>query len=43
MKKSGGAAVKVKKVAPWREKTVEERLKYSLVKGINEFIISDTE
>ena len=42
MKKSGGV-VKVKKVAPWREKSVEERLKYSLVKGINEFIISDTE
>ena len=42
MKKTG-QAVKVKKVAPWREKSVEERLKYALVKGINEFIISDTE
>lgn len=27
----------------WREKTVEERLSYALVKGIVEFIIEDTE
>ena len=41
MKKSGG--VVTKKAAPWREKSVEERLKHALVKGIDEFIIADTE
>ena len=41
MKKSGG--VLPKKAAPWREKEVEERLKHALVKGIDEFIVKDTE
>ena len=27
----------------WREYTVEERVKYSLINGINEFIENDTE
>ncbi len=41
LKKSGGAVPK--KVAPWREKEVEERLKHALVKGIDTFIVADTE
>jgi 5-methyltetrahydrofolate--homocysteine methyltransferase len=32
-----------KKADEWRNNTVEERLKHSLVKGITEFIIEDTE
>ena len=36
--------VEKKKVTKeWREQTVEERVKYSLINGINEFIESDTE
>ena len=27
----------------WREQNVEERVKYSLINGINEFIENDTE
>ncbi|MBQ18764.1 MAG: methionine synthase [Planctomycetaceae bacterium] len=30
-------------MAPWRDMPVEERLSHALVKGINEFIIEDTE
>jgi len=39
---SGGPAAD-EKVAEWRELPVTERLSYSLVKGIDEFIIDDTE
>ncbi|MDF1694582.1 MAG: methionine synthase [Saprospiraceae bacterium] len=38
----GGGKVRTKDLS-WREKTVEERLSYSLVKGITEFIDQDTE
>lgn len=31
------------KVAEWRSTTIEERLKHSLIKGITDFIIDDTE
>jgi 5-methyltetrahydrofolate--homocysteine methyltransferase len=31
-----------KAVEEWRTKTVEERLKYALVKGISEFVVADT-
>ncbi len=35
--------VKEKKTLEWREKSVEERLKYSLLKGITDFVEADTE
>lgn len=35
--------VKKKAVDEWRNKSVEERLKHSLIKGIVEFIEADTE
>lgn len=34
---------KIERDLSWRENTVEKRLEYSLVKGITEFIIEDTE
>ncbi|MEO0733617.1 MAG: methionine synthase, partial [Bacteroidota bacterium] len=41
LKNVGGRSVK--KDLAWRESTVEERLKHSLVRGITEFITDDTE
>ncbi len=41
LKNVGGRSVK--KDLAWRESTVEERLKHSLVRGITEFITEDTE
>jgi len=42
-KEAGGdAVVKVNKLA-WREKPIQERLTYSLIKGISEFVDEDTE
>ena len=38
-----GGGKKLVKDLSWREKSVEERLAHSLVKGITEFIIEDTE
>ena len=38
----GGGKVREKDLS-WREKSVEERLSHSLIKGITEFIIEDTE
>jgi len=38
-----GAAKKEKKVEEWRGKSVEERLKHALIKGIIDFIDEDTE
>src|SRR5690606_30384527 len=34
---------KVERDLTWRENSVEKRLEYSMVKGITEFIIEDTE
>lgn len=42
MKASGGKAVE-KKVDPWREFEVDERLKHALIKGIDKYIEEDTE
>ena len=42
LKASGGKAV-VKKVDPWREYDVDERLKHALIKGNDKFIEEDTE
>lgn len=42
LKASGGKAV-VKKEDPWREYEVEERLKHALIKGIDKYIVADTE
>ena len=42
LKASGGAAV-VKKVDPWREYPVDERLKHALIKGDDKYIEEDTE
>jgi 5-methyltetrahydrofolate--homocysteine methyltransferase len=39
----GTGEIKQKETQEWRTKTVEERLSYSLVKGITEFIDADTE
>jgi 5-methyltetrahydrofolate--homocysteine methyltransferase len=39
----GTGEIKQKETQEWRTKSVEERLSYSLVKGINEFIEADTE
>jgi 5-methyltetrahydrofolate--homocysteine methyltransferase len=41
--KGEGSSVKKKQDDKWRKKPVEERLKHSLVKGINEFVVDDTE
>lgn len=41
--KGEGSSIKKKQDDEWRQKSVEERLKYSLVKGINEFVEEDTE
>ncbi|MEM1358381.1 MAG: vitamin B12 dependent-methionine synthase activation domain-containing protein, partial [Bacteroidota bacterium] len=41
LKNVGGRSVK--KDLAWRESTVEERLRHSLVRGITEFIVDDTE
>lgn len=41
--KAAGGKIVEKKVDPWREDPVEERLKYSLIKGIDKFIEEDTE
>ncbi len=38
-----GGAKKEKKVEEWRTKSVEERLKHALIKGIIDFIDADTE
>lgn len=43
LKASGGKEVVEKKVDPWREDPVEERLKYALIKGIDKYIEQDTE
>ncbi len=42
-KYKGTGEIKEKETQEWRNGTVEERLSHSLVKGINEFIESDTE
>ncbi len=39
----GEAGKKTEADLAWREAPVEERLKYALVKGINEFIVEDSE
>jgi len=41
--KNGGVAVVVKNKLEWREKPIRERLTYSLIKGISEFVDEDTE
>jgi 5-methyltetrahydrofolate--homocysteine methyltransferase len=43
LKAGGGGAVKEKKIDEWRTKTVQERLKHALIKGIIDFIDVDTE
>ena len=43
LKAAGGGAVKEKVEDPWRSWTVEERLKHSLIKGIDKYIDGDTE
>jgi len=43
IKAAGGGAVVAKKVDPWREYEVEERLKHALIKGIDKYIDQDTE
>ena len=42
-KQAGGAVVGAAKALEWREKPVQERLTYALVKGIPDFIEEDTE
>lgn len=42
-KQNKDGVVKEKKVDEWRTKPVEERLKHALIKGIQEFVIEDTE
>ncbi len=39
----GEAGKKIEADLSWRETIVEERLKHALVKGLNEFIVQDTE
>ncbi len=39
----GDGAVRQKEDLAWRQEAVEERLKHALVKGINSFIVEDTE
>ena len=43
IKAAGGGPVVAKKVDPWREYEVEERLKHALIKGIDKYIDQDTE
>jgi 5-methyltetrahydrofolate--homocysteine methyltransferase len=43
LKANGGKAVVEKKVDPWREFAVDERLKHALIKGIDKYIDEDTE
>jgi len=43
LKASGGGKVVAKKVEEWRELEVQERLKHSLIKGIDKYITEDTE
>ncbi len=38
-----GGDEKEVKIEEWRNQTVEERLKYALVKGVADFIVQDTE
>jgi 5-methyltetrahydrofolate--homocysteine methyltransferase len=42
-KEEGTGVIKEKKVDEWRTKPVVERLKHALIKGIQEFVIEDTE
>jgi 5-methyltetrahydrofolate--homocysteine methyltransferase len=42
-KANGGATVKVVNKLEWRSKPIRERLTYSLIKGISEFVDEDTE
>ena len=42
-KASGGKGTIVKKEDPWREYSVDERLKHALIKGIDKYIDEDTE
>ena len=41
--KGAGSAVSEKKAEEWRQGTVEERLAHALVRGIDTFIVTDTE
>lgn len=43
LKEGGGAVKKEKKVEEWRTKSVQERLKHALIKGMIDFIDADTE
>ena len=43
VKAAGGGPVVAKKVDPWREFSVDERLKHALIKGIDKYIEEDTE
>ena len=43
LKANGGVAVVEKKVDPWREYPVDERLKHALIKGDDKYIEADTE
>jgi 5-methyltetrahydrofolate--homocysteine methyltransferase len=43
IKAAGGGPVVAKKLDPWREYEVDERLKYALIKGIDKYIEQDTE
>ncbi|PRW61565.1 cobalamin-dependent methionine synthase [Chlorella sorokiniana] len=40
---ASGAAAGGKKQASWRDESVEKRLEYALIKGIDEFVVADTE
>ncbi|KAI7837900.1 hypothetical protein COHA_008281, partial [Chlorella ohadii] len=40
---AAGAAAGGKKQASWRDESVEKRLEYALIKGIDEFVVADTE
>ena len=43
LKENGGEVRKEKKIDEWRTKTVQERLKHGLIKGIADFVEADTE
>lgn len=43
LKANGGVSKGPKKVDPWREFDVDERLKHALIKGIDKYIEEDTE
>ena len=43
LKASGGCPIKEKVEDPWRSWAVDERLKHSLIKGIDKYIEIDTE